>query len=259
MTSVIRLRERQPGETQAAFTLRQQAAGLTWSPYSILTDPDLVGVVRPADQFMHDWCHCLLCSGVWNQTTHQLLEQFHASGFTNVYQQLHDYISNWRAPSRAEKAGQAHSIFDPTRRSGNVKAESFRCQASEALGVYMIVACFLRRVCLPAGRCVDACAAYLSLANLVHCITAIPRGQVTPGTLRFYVHQFLALYVVAFDVYIPPKFHWLLHLAREYQRFGTLQSCLCHERKHKIMRRYGNNIMNTSTFEFSMISEVLRC
>lgn len=54
-----------------------------------------------------------------------------------------------------------------------------------------------------------------------------------------------------------PKFHWLLHLASHYQRFGMLPMCWVHERKHKTAKRYASNILNTKGYENSMINQVV--
>ncbi len=53
-----------------------------------------------------------------------------------------------------------------------------------------------------------------------------------------------------------PKFHWLVHLARELEHFGILLSCWVHERKHRMVKRYANMILNTLVFEKSVLSEV---
>ena len=59
-----------------------------------------------------------------------------------------------------------------------------------------------------------------------------------------------------------PKLHWLLHYSDELQAHGTLFSCFVHERKHKVIKRYGNPIANmrvadrSDGFEESVMNEV---
>ena len=59
-----------------------------------------------------------------------------------------------------------------------------------------------------------------------------------------------------------PKFHWLLHFPAWLKRFRTLISCFVRERKHKMVKRYANDMRNTRTnfdehsYEKSIMAEV---
>ena len=54
-----------------------------------------------------------------------------------------------------------------------------------------------------------------------------------------------------------PKFHWLLHFWRHLQSFGTLLSCFVHERKHRMVKRYANDVTNTDEYERTVLNEVI--
>ena len=54
---------------------------------------------------------------------------------------------------------------------------------------------------------------------------------------------------------MQPKFHWLLHYAPCLSRFGTLISCFVHERKHRTIKRYAADILNTTNYEKPLLSE----
>ena len=43
-----------------------------------------------------------------------------------------------------------------------------------------------------------------------------------------------------------PKFHYSFHLPRQVRKFGWACSCFVHERKHKLAKRFGNAVRNTS-------------
>ena len=45
---------------------------------------------------------------------------------------------------------------------------------------------------------------------------------------------------------MSPKFHWVAHFPLHLERLGTLISCLVHERKHKTIKRYADDIHNIS-------------
>ena len=71
------------------------------------------------------------------------------------------------------------------------------------------------------------------------------------------MHAYLAAFVQAWGFGpLKDKFHWLLHLARELDIHKTLYACWVHERKHKVTRRYGDPIQNTSTWEHTVLSEL---
>ena len=70
------------------------------------------------------------------------------------------------------------------------------------------------------------------------------------------VERFLDAYCTAFgEAYMSPKFHWLLHFPQSLRNAGTLVACFVHERKHRMLKRYCNDIRNTTSFEHSVLAE----
>ena len=53
------------------------------------------------------------------------------------------------------------------------------------------------------------------------------------------------------------KYHWLVHLPKHLARSGFLPSCRVHERKHRVVKRYANDVANTVAYEKSAFGEVL--
>ena len=53
-----------------------------------------------------------------------------------------------------------------------------------------------------------------------------------------------------------PKFHWVVHLYQHLQKFQMLPTCWAHERKHKLVKRYANDICRTSTYDHSVLVQV---
>lgn len=56
---------------------------------------------------------------------------------------------------------------------------------------------------------------------------------------------------------MTPKFHWLVHFPEHLRNHGFLVSCFVHERFHKIAKRYGTDIQNTSHYERSLLKQVI--
>ena len=242
-----------------AFQRTEMVIGFTWSPYNILCDPALQHVVKPVTQQMHDFMHGLFSSGVFNITLNCLLEVFEQSGLRTVYQQLSDYIEGWRWPGRVHNS-TLHKIFEVKRRKGNREGGSFRCQASECLSVYPVLAFWVCAVISPslvAGRARDASSAFLAFADMADVFMSVARGGATPELLRDAVHGFLAAFVRVWGFErLTPKYHWLLHYARELRTHGSLFACWVHERKHKSIRRYANPVQNTRDYDHTVLAEV---
>ena len=54
-----------------------------------------------------------------------------------------------------------------------------------------------------------------------------------------------------------PKHHYAAHLPDQYKRFGFLVSCLTHERKHRLVKRYlAGYIAFASTCQYSVPQEL---
>ena len=134
-------------------------------------------------------------------------------------------------------------------------------QASEGLTVYPVLAYWLLAFIMPLEDLTDnlraACDAFLAFCDVVDCFTAIARGVVSPDLLRSAIHIFLTRFIAAWGWgEFTPKMHWLLHYAKELARHGMLLACFVHERKHKVVRRYGTPVLNTRNFERTILEEI---
>lgn len=236
------------------FVRSQQASGFTFQPYSLLCDLELDAVIDPASQFMHDWMHGVLNNGVFNTVLHMLVEAFFQHN-RFIYDTLVEYLKQWRWPHRLGSTYKIHEVFDKKRRKGNVEAGYTRCQASEALSIYPVVACFVRCVARPAGTCTDQCEAFLALTDVIAMLQSLPHGCTSAAMVRNAVHRFLALLVIGFDCDIWPKAHWMLHYAAHIEKHKCLYTCFVHERKHRVVRRFGNDTTNQN-FDHAVLGEV---
>ena len=120
------------------FETRSQVLGFTWSPYSLLTDVRLSGLIKPCSQLMHDWMHGLSSSGVFNILLQVTLDALEEAGLADSYRFLEFYVAQWNLPRRIGEK-QLAQAFDATRRKGNRDGGSFRAQASEGLSLYALL------------------------------------------------------------------------------------------------------------------------
>ena len=134
-----------------------------------------------------------------------------------------------------------------------------KCQCSDLLSLVSVLAVFTENVLLPLEACDDACNAVLALVDVVELIEITKRTSVQPHALLAAVHRYLELYVPVFGFeWLAPKDHWLLHLAETLAELGLLLNCFVLERKHKVAKRYANDLTNTSKQPSkSLISEAI--
>ena len=122
---------------------RRGTLGFTYMGYNLMVDRELDDIVQPADQFMHDWMHCIFVSGVWNICLEMVLQALRSAGIRDVYDSLRDYVKLWCWPRRVN-SGKLHELSTDGRRKKNLEALKFKCSASEGLSLYMIVAVFFK-------------------------------------------------------------------------------------------------------------------
>ena len=257
LDTVRDLAARKETDTAGEFKKREQITGFVYEPHSMLLDRRLDGIIFPVSQFMHDWMHCLFANGVFNIMLYLVLESFLNAGCRDIYDRVERHVKSYRWPSRVHSAALS-SVFSLKGKKSSRKAKHVKCQASDGLSLVPVLAIFFGCVALSWDLCDAECYVFLAFADVVDYISAVPRGGVDPDMLRTAVCKFLYLFANTFGFdYMIPKFHWLLHFGSHLLNFGTLISCFVHERKHRMVKRYCNEILNTEEFEYSVLSEVV--
>lgn len=238
--------------------MREQACGFNHNKMNMCLEPSLDNIVKPVSILGHDWMHTFVVHGVWNTVLFLLLTTLCAvSG--DAVRNLCEYMKPWKLPRRLPLDGkQMADAFTPTRWKSSAKAGYFKCTASEAISMYAIIGCYLCAVFLRAGECVAESRAYLCLCHVLDLLRACAQvGLVTPKQLHDAVDAFLrACLDAGWQPHMHPKFHWCIHLAQELERFGTLLTCWTHERKHRMVKRYSDNMKNTTAYETSILAEI---
>ena len=110
----------QPGNSQILLVY------FVYKGYNLLLDPLLREHMKPADQFCHDWMHCLFQSGVWNITLFLVLRAIYKSGAKDLYATLYTYLQSWHGPKKF-KIGKIYELFTKARQTSNNEAKKFKC------------------------------------------------------------------------------------------------------------------------------------
>lgn len=254
--TVSRLCTKHSEMNKKQFAMWQQACGMNYQPESLLFDSTLhSSVLHPTQQFLHDWMHMLCVSGIVQTTLHLFMEAFEKPSI-DFYSMVAGYLDLWTLP--AAKSTKLSSLFTSKRHKANKEAKSFKCTASECLGLLPIMAHFVEKVVMRAGNCLGECQAFLAVANLLELLQSIPHGRCTPALLRQAVSSIQeAFQLCNWTQFCHPKFHWMIHLPQHLARFKCLPSCWVHGRKHRITKRYATEIQNTTRFERSCLIQVV--
>ena len=170
---------------------------------------------------------------------------------------VQEFLKEWRWPGRVS-AGSPANIFSKKRYDGNLKAGHIRSQGSEALSLYPVMAFWVRDVAMPLfPTCEMACRTFLCCCKVLDVLANLSRGFGDPATLLRRVQRFLEKFRATWPgESMRPKYHWMLHYAPALARHGYMVNCFVHERKHKYVRRYGNDVFNLPAYEKSLMAEL---
>ena len=228
---------------------------MTFQPDSLLFDESLHNVVlRPIQQFLHDYMHLMCVSGVVQTTLFLFLQSMSSNG-VGIYQMIKGYIQLWSFPS--SRSLNIQNLFLPKGEKSNKEAQSFKCSASEALAVLPILAHFIQEVILRTGVCIEECKALLAVSDVLDILHSTSHGC-NIEILAMEIDQVFDQFEKCdWKNYMHNKFHWLLHMPSHIVKFSFLISCWVHERKHRIIKRYSEGIQNTLRFERSVLVQVV--
>lgn len=239
--------------TKTRFGQFEQSRGFNHSLYNILLCEQLVPLLHPISQTMVDWMHIFVVSGLFQIDMGCLVTFLVAQRIS--WDTWHEFMQGWALPRQFCK----NSNFDFFNRKNRVKHKhgEFKCDAGEALCIYQILAHFvMTRV---GGLGPLACTSFLLLCDVLDLLLLVGRGCVDADTLdraiSAYLHAFQAAWGESEWV---SKHHFAMHLPSMLRRFGFLLSCFTHERKHKMLKRHANPLVNTAwSWETSVMERVI--
>ena len=257
LDSYAKLDARKRTTTSKQFEHWQKATGWTWSKNALLLSQPLLrkGLVKPCQQFCHDWMHGIL-QGTAPVVLYHTLAIVSQEGLP-VWSMLERYTQLWVLPA-AWKCGHVHQLFDKKKIEKYKNNQKFACQASECLTVFPLVRHFLHAVVAKHGQCLEACEAFFATATVIDIIhQGGHHGLATPAALLQAIEKAIQTFVHLDAAPLIKKWHWLLHLPDTLGRFQTLPSCFTCERKHKVISRFATPMVATKSFDKALLSQVL--
>ena len=253
-----RLQVRQRVESKANFKKWQQASGFTFSIEALLMSQTLksLGLLKPATGYCHDWMHTMCSNGVLCYIMEWVLEALANSGMPKVWETMCQYLQLWVWPGHLPASKSLQKLFNTKKVEAHRKAEKMVMSASEILSTYSILCYFLETCCvLPENQAKKH--VYLAWCHVVDILVASLHFLPQPGQLLQAVERAMSLTVkIGWGSSMRPKFHWALHFEQSMHRFGGLPSCWSLERKHKVARRYGSGLCNTTCYEDTLLKEL---
>ena len=164
--SVARLEAYKAVDAPRDFEQRQQVLGFTWSPYSLLSDRRLCGVIKPCSQLMHDWMHGLFSNGVFNILLQLTLNALENAGLPGLYRMLAEYVLQWNMPKRIgerQLVKKKHSTNNDVRAIRKVIRSERKHQMG--LSLYPLLTFWLESMILPTGVADRQCMAFAAFAD----------------------------------------------------------------------------------------------
>ena len=237
---------------QVEFARLETALGWNWRPGGLLTS-ESYGHQIP-ESVMFDWFHIFLVHGVANREFGLLSASLRDSGIPDG--RLDNFISSFTWPKQFG-GSRPQNIFAKR----DTKGEPLKCSASELLSAYPIIRAFLVNFVweqVPAAR--RACSCSLKLCAVLDLLMTLNRGgSVGPSELHTAIKEYLDCFLQTHgDEFWVPKCHMSLHLGEFLERFGCLLSCFCHERKHRLVKRFGDPVCNfNQSFEKSILADII--
>lgn len=239
--------------TKAAFEELEKSLGWTHNPHGLLGD----GVANPlgiqvAETMQYDWMHTLLVNGCWNVEVGALLQAIRPLGHSQPA--LHQYLSKLSWPSSiSSHAVTGRNIFRK-KQEGNVS-----CSASEGLGVYSPIRAYLMDNMDTLNTAMLQVASYMAVAKVLDDFGGVRRGKCTVADLTNSIHRYVKAHQAAYKTeHWIPKFHYLQHIPKMIQHQGVVAACFVHERKHRVAKRYAENMRNVANdFDRSILKDVL--
>ena len=251
------LAARRPLMGNTAFERLESDLGVNHIPAGLLLCPFMRQRIQPISMVMWDWMHCYFASGIFQVQVTLLLLVMRRHGFRA--HAVHEFMEDIVFPSHL--GGSSPSAPGRLAFFNYDYAGGFNCQASEGLTLYSPFRMFLLSNVFPhtvAGDLRVAILAYIKLCVVLDMLV----GFLQPGDAYEFARA-IAAHLDAFqlahgtDEWVP-KFHLVSHLPELLLRFGMLFACFVHERKHKALKKFANNLDNVCrAWERSIMQDAL--
>ncbi len=239
----------EPGE----FAEKEILYGFNFNLHNILLDNQLALDITAI--LMFDWMHIYLVGGLLDKELGLTMTALRRAGSPLSYSQIGSYVEQWSFPKSAPQS--FGHLFDDKASTSHHKAEHFGSKASDLLWLTPVLLRLFVVAALAQGYCIEMVESLIACLEVVYMLPTLRRGAMTPHVFMAYIMNHLTRFKKAWgDAYMRPKHHFSLHLPRMLAVFGFLISCFTHERKHRLVRRYGFNRRNTTAYEMGIIEDI---
>ena len=233
--------------TKAEFEKLEQCLGFNYRPDGILASPETARKLS-VHAIQYDWMHCLVSSGTFHLESNLLMSNLRVPrGHENIY----DFANRHVMPLGMQKKGLSH---------GFKKNEPYKGSASESLLAYMLIRSYLEDLNIledPDHAVRKMAESFLALCKVLDVMVMGMRQCISWQEVNNRVSAHLRLFKAAHGAgAMVPKHHFSLHLSDCLRRHGILLSCFVHERRHKLVKRFANQLSNPhSGYEFSILKD----
>ena len=210
----------------------QTDRGVNFNADGVLACTRLRGFVKPCKQYLRDWQHTLVASGVAGSL---LAGVCHAIKKCNVLvkagitlETCTEYCSHWVLPTAYAKINT--NWFD----NHFLEQDHVKHFASDVLSMVPLLLAFMIDFCRPLGQLeehIEALSLMEQILSLLICTTAM--DEACHAELTSIIDRFRALFYEFFHQLIKIKFHHLGHLADDLLKIGKALNCFVLERKHR--------------------------
>ena len=203
---------------------------------------------------MGDFSHIALVNGVFNREVMLFLERAAELKLPLDFASIRSYIDKWTWPLHLGK--KAKDAFGPKREKASKAKGEFKAGASEILSCYLVLRELVRK-CVPRDRLQAETRSFLALCKVLDGYL-VTQSQQEPLQWQAAIQQFYQLHLAAYPTIVgKPKHHALMHCDEQRRRKGFYLSCLTHERKHKVLKRFATHQTRLDGFEKSMAVDLL--
>ena len=247
------LQEQEGRLSQARFRELEKVLGFNFRPNGLLMD-DVFGYAMP-ECIMFDWMHIYMVHGTVGNEVGYLLAVLRDAGFTE--ERIGEFVDAFKWPSQFSGASPKGLL----KQKRDHKRSPLRGSASEQLNLLPVLRLFILLFVwhhVPEDV-QQACRCFLKLVELIEMLQSATRGiSITPSALHACIveHSQCLLQTYGDELWVP-KNHMAMHLHEFLGKHGALISCFVHERKHKVVKRFGNQMCTMQSFEQTLLKDVL--
>lgn len=242
LTSSIRyLAEKAASSTKKELEELQSQLGFNHCPSGVLSCPELMDIFDPTKGLMYDWAHVYLVAGLFHLEVNLLMAVLATAGVK--HEQIQAALVGYRLPSYFASFGAFLRTSFTKKRGSDWE---FKSSASEVLTIYPLLRDILSS--LRPSLSQEANKAIRSFLLICRCLDLLQRSlveRIDPADLQTAIQSHLEAFLqVHPEERFIPKGHLALHLPAQLRHHGLLISCLTHERRHKELKRFANNLTN---------------